>query len=167
METCLRERSGLRAAEIFQGALPEALATLEARSTLTTVDAGEPIYTPDLTSELSVYVVIDGSVGIYRSVDSNRRLELAEIGPGGSFGEFSVVVGAPHSASAEARAPTTLARIPADAFMEFLHNHPEVALNLLRKLVGLVRGLDDRLVRKSTADHATTIVFEKLLRFTV
>lgn len=167
METCVQERSGLSAAEIFHGASPEALAMLEAGSMLQSFAAGDTIFAAESTSDPCVYVVIEGRAGIYRTNGADERLELAEIGPGGSFGEFSVIGGGHRSANAEALAPTALWQIPSSAFLTFLHDHPEVAINLLRKLVGLVRNLDDRLARKSSADHATTIVFEKLLRFTL
>jgi CRP-like cAMP-binding protein len=75
-----------------------------------------------------LYVLIDGEVEVVRGGTS-----VAVIGePGAIFGEMSVLLDLPHTATVRARTPVTV-RAPEDA-ATFLRQHPEIAFYLARLL---------------------------------
>ena len=87
-----------------------------------------------------LYIVVDGGARIVAGND-----ELARLGPGDFFGELSVIDQRPRAASAYAVDDTVclaLASWDLDAVME---REPQLALNLLKELVGRLRNTDAQL----------------------
>ena len=75
-----------------------------------------------------LFVLVDGEVEVFRGGTS-----VAVIAEAGSiFGEMSVLLDLPHTATVRARTPVTV-RAPEDATV-FLRHHPEIAFYLARLL---------------------------------
>jgi CRP/FNR family transcriptional regulator, cyclic AMP receptor protein len=75
----------------------------------------------------AVYVIVEGEVAVVID-DEDRRV----LGTGAFFGEVSVLLGEPASASIVTRAPTRCLIVPGEAFGAFLLAHPEVMLRVLK-----------------------------------
>jgi CRP/FNR family transcriptional regulator, cyclic AMP receptor protein len=97
-----------------------------------------------------VYFVVSGTVRVW--LPSLRRTDviLSDIGAGEFFGEMAALDGRPRSASVTALTTATVARMPALAFRETIHGHPEVCDQILRLLSARIRLLDLRVVEFST-----------------
>jgi CRP-like cAMP-binding protein len=108
--------------------------------------AGEVIVGAEPDARHDVFVVLEGSVHVYRKAPCGDDVALAELGPGSIFGEFAAIDDRPGSATVCAAGETRLAEIPRGAFVDLLSRDPTVALNLLRRLVQIVRGLDEKMV---------------------
>lgn len=125
------------------------------------------------------YLLITGSVHIYRLSDSGRMLVLHVIRPGESFAEvplFEPDADPTYPATAETLEDSRLLFIPAEPFLRFVDEHPRACLHMLgeiaRRQREAVRQLDalslqdvqGRLARhlaeraaESTETDATTI----------
>jgi CRP/FNR family transcriptional regulator len=95
------------------------------------------------------YLLIEGSVHIYRLSESGRMLVLHVIRPGESFAEvplFEERTDPGYPATAEALEDSTLVFFPADVFLDFVDAHPRTALHMLgqmaKRLRAAVRQLD-------------------------
>lgn len=79
-------------------------------------DPGEVIF---FEGELGmqVYIVEDGKVEIYKNRDG-AEMSVAMIGPGGLFGEMSLIDGEPRMASARVVEQSVIVSVNKKAFME-------------------------------------------------
>jgi len=88
------------------------------------------------------YLLIEGSVHVYRLSPEGRMLVLHVIRPGESFAEvplFEHEDGDTYPATAEALTDSTALFFPADAFLSFIDTHPRSALHMLGELAGRLR----------------------------
>lgn len=110
---------------------------------------GDEIFSEDSTPD-GVYIVKDGLVEIYRSLDTPegvRDVELDRVGPRGMFGEMGLIDHQPRSASARALGPTTLLFISRKDFQKHLDQLPPWVTILIRSFVHRLRDANERLVR--------------------
>lgn len=84
-----------------------------------------------------MYVVMEGSASI-----SIKGTVVETVGPGGIFGEMSLVDEAPRSASATATSDCTLLAIDRKKFIELVKSNPEFGIELLRNLAERLRYLN-------------------------
>ncbi len=91
----------------------------------------------------SLYIVLSGRVKTYASSDDGREVILAEYGPGEYFGELSID-GEKRSASIKAIEACRCRLVPGSELREFLAEHPDFALHLTHKLIGMVRRLTEQ-----------------------
>jgi len=91
----------------------------------------------------SLYIVLSGRVKTYASSDDGREVILAEYGPGEYFGELSID-GEKRSASIKAIEACCCRLVPGSELREFLAEHPDFALHLTHKLIGMVRRLTEQ-----------------------
>lgn len=138
------------------------LAGLEQHCRWRRVVAGQRIL--DRSSDnRDVFFVVEGSV---RAVDfsaTGREVVYAVIGAGGHFGELSAIDGLARSASVVAIEDCLLAALTPTQFESLIRGQPEVAVALLRKLVGMIRTTDERLTELTTLT-AIARVCRELLR---
>ena len=90
----------------------------------------------------SLYVILSGKARIYVSDDKGREMQLNQIGPGEYFGEVTLD-GGPRSASVMALEDCRCAVVKRAELLQFLEQHPDFALHVLRKLAYRVRMLTD------------------------
>lgn len=86
----------------------------------------------------SLYILLEGRVKIYGSSPNGREIVYNTHGPGEYFGEMTLD-GGPRSASVMTLEPCECIVVPGAEVREFLATHPDFAMHLIVKLIGLVR----------------------------
>ena len=126
----------LKSAPVFEHVAGEDLAPLARIAEVEVHAAGEPIV---LEGEIgdALYIIVSGRV----RVEHSGRV-IAELGPGDTVGEMSVLDSEPRSANVTAAEETEVLRIGSDAFYETLHEQAEIAEGVIRMLCRRVRRLD-------------------------
>lgn len=136
---------------IFSGLEPAQLARLQPHCRLARYHAGEVLLTEGDRGE-SLAVVLDGSVRVFLPAEGQDKarftdLDLATLGPGELFGEYSFIDLRPASASVAAVSDCTIMHIGYDDLRTVLRGHCELACrfyeNLLLVLTDRLRA-DDR-----------------------
>jgi uncharacterized membrane protein len=84
----------------------------------------------DVGTEL--FVVDTGQVAITVPDERGDHITLQTLGPGGVFGEISLLDGGPRTATARAVSDSALLMLPREAFHGFLREHPDAAIDLLQ-----------------------------------
>ncbi len=110
-----------------------------------------------------VYFVVQGCVRIVIYSASGRELTLDDLLTGAFFGELAAIDGLPRSASVMAVQDTVIASLPADQFLRLLHDYPEMATRVMRRLAAIVRTATERIIDLSTLG-ANNRVHAELLR---
>jgi CRP-like cAMP-binding protein len=82
----------------------------------------------------TLYLVEAGAVAITAPDVRGEHVVLDTLGPGGMFGELSLLDGGPRSATVRAITDSTLLALPRDAFHAFLRQRPDAAIDLLQML---------------------------------
>lgn len=100
-----------------------------------------------------MFFIVEGHVEIIKQFDEKSHV-IAELGPGRSVGEMSLIDGAPRSASVRAKDDLSLIVLKNEDFRKLLDEHPAIANKVLMGIATLL----------STSLRETNKVFtEKLL----
>jgi CRP/FNR family transcriptional regulator, cyclic AMP receptor protein len=110
---------------------------LSLNAPLSSYDAGEKIFLQDDAGG-RMYLVRSGRVQILTS-----GTVLENVGPGGLFGEMSLVDDAPRSAAAIALEPTEVAIIDRPMFLALIQQQPECALQVMALLANRIRKMNE------------------------
>ncbi|MBI3515858.1 MAG: Crp/Fnr family transcriptional regulator [Proteobacteria bacterium] len=110
-----------------------------------------------------VLFVRHGLVRVVQFTASGREISYADIGPGGHFGEMAAIDGGPRSAYVIALHDTVAGVLPGKDFLGLMRSHHEFALNVMRTLTAVVRGINVRL-RDLSALRAPDRVAVELVR---
>lgn len=113
----------------------------------------------------AIYIVLEGRVRAYGSAEDGREIVYGDMGPGEYFGEMTLD-GGPRSASVMTLEPTTCVVVTGANVRDFLGSHPDFALHLIRKLIGLVRRSTDT-VKSLALDDVYTRIKKLLLEMAV
>jgi CRP-like cAMP-binding protein len=146
METATNAPMDLSGCSLFDDLGKEARLALERSCRERRFLPGEDIVGSQFAVRHNVFVVLEGNVHVYRTAPCGDDVALAELGPGSVFGEFAAIDDRPGSATVRSASETRLAEIPREAFVDLLKHDPTVSFNLLRNLVQLIRGLDEKMV---------------------
>ena len=98
----------------------------------------------------SIFFIIEGTVRLTYYAVSGQEVILGDLIAGEMFGELAAIDGQRRSATGVVKADALLAVLPADAFIDLIRTHHQIALALLRRLTALVRRLTERVVDFST-----------------
>jgi CRP/FNR family cyclic AMP-dependent transcriptional regulator len=107
----------------------------------------------------SLYVVLSGRVKVFVADDNGKELVLGTIAAGDFFGEL-VLDGGPRAASIMTLEASRFFIIPQRDAEALLSGNPQFARHLMRKLIGKVRSLTERV-----RDLALRDVYSRLVRF--
>lgn len=107
----------------------------------------------------SLYIMLSGKVRVFSSDDKSKEVTLLIQEPGSYFGEIALLTNEPRSASVVALEKTACAVISKNDFINWLMNHPDVAIDLLRILSEKVRQLTDKL-----REMALSNVYERTVK---
>lgn len=110
----------------------------------------------DTTS--SLYIILSGKVRIFGSDDKSKELTLMIQEAGSYFGEIALLSDEPRSASVVALENTTCAVISKTDFINWLMQHPEVAIMLLGVLSNKIRQLTEK-----AKQMALSNVYERII----
>jgi uncharacterized membrane protein len=122
---------GLAAISLFKDLAPEALEKMSSLMENVSFKAGETIFHARERGD-ALYVVHSGKVRIWVHDEDCKEVTLAELDPGDFFGELSVLDGSERSASATAVADSLVHRLRREDFQDFLLQHPQAALEVIR-----------------------------------
>ena len=107
------------------------------------------------------HVITDGNVEFTTNDASGAELVLDGAGPGGFFGEMSMITGEPRSARVKAvNAVTTLA-LDREEFLKFLMTHPHASIDVLT-VIGRRLYRTDALLRKTVSKNVNEVVDERM-----
>lgn len=110
---------------IFQKLSSEDLAKLVKIATKRSFPVGTVVFFEGDRAD-ALYVILTGSVKVYRTFDDGREKVLATLGHGDFFGEYAILDGHPRSASVTAIAPTEMLSIAQRDFRTFANGSPDV-----------------------------------------
>jgi CRP-like cAMP-binding protein len=121
--------------------------------TLSRYQAGEVIIRENDLGE-TAYVITQGQVEISKEL-AGRKVHLAYLGVGETFGEMSMIDEKPRSATVTAVTETLVSEIRRDDFFNSFQTHPEVALTLLKVLFERLREADATILQlqKTNPQH--------------
>lgn len=91
---------------------------------------GEPLFSEG-DSGTDMYIVLSGAVAVSVADADGGELTLSEIGPGGFFGEMSLVEDAPRSATCRLIEDGELLKLGGAAFEEIMRTRPAAAAKVL------------------------------------
>jgi CRP/FNR family cyclic AMP-dependent transcriptional regulator len=97
-----------------------------------------------------VYFIISGRVRVVNHSPSGREIAFHEMDAGDYFGELAAIDEEPRSATVVALNNSLLASVSPDTFINLLHDHPEMAIEVMRELARFVRVSTNRIMELST-----------------
>jgi CRP-like cAMP-binding protein len=95
-----------------------------------TYDADDPIVKEGSTGT-ALYIILSGKARVERGGEA-----IGELGPGEFFGELALIEEHPRSATVVAVTETDCLLFPAWEFTALLKEHPEIAVPIMRALIG-------------------------------
>ncbi len=107
------------------------------------------------------YIITGGHVQIFMYDAGGKELLLQELGPGGFFGELSMLTGDPRSARVRAVDDVAVMTLKREEFFAFLRKFPSAAIDVLIELGGRLHNLDD-ILRKSVSRNVNEVDQERL-----
>ena len=94
----------------------------------------------------TMYLVIKGSLQISKRVIEGAEKVITTLGVGQYAGEMSLLTGAQRSATGRAIEDTEVVEIDQEAFMQLLHDQPQVGLDLMRQMAQRVHETTEELI---------------------
>ncbi|MEM6293639.1 MAG: cyclic nucleotide-binding domain-containing protein [Myxococcota bacterium] len=140
----------LRKVTLFEGLLPVHLRRIASLVHEVSYKRGDSVFRHGDEGD-GLYLIVEGSIRISRSVSGMGEEALAVLAPGMYFGEMSIVDDdSPRSADAIANEPARLLRLPKDDLRDLMFVDRELAYELLwrfvRTLSKRLRESNDRLL---------------------
>ncbi len=86
----------------------------------------------DGDNDAALFLVVTGSLGVVIPGEAGERRVIAEVGPGETVGEISLLTGDDHSAELVALRDTEILRVGPDEFAALAARHPKVILDMMR-----------------------------------
>jgi CRP-like cAMP-binding protein len=83
-------------------------------------------------------LLIEGRLEVYKEVAQGQHKKLAEIRPGKSIGEMSVIDGLPNSATVISGDPSVLIILSRQDLTQIANTHPQVGIKLLWHIANLL-----------------------------
>ena len=121
----------------------------------------------------AMYLIESGRVRISIRDEDDQEVTLAELAQGDFFGEMAIIDGRQRSADAQVIEDARLAILSREAFLSFVRNNPDVALEMLSALTDRLRRTDELLrsrvsrnaneeeqARLTVADRAADLIAE-------
>jgi CRP/FNR family cyclic AMP-dependent transcriptional regulator len=108
----------------------------------------------------ALYVLIEGELAVYLTDDEEGRgIVLNTLQPGDYFGELGLLGEEHRTASVKSLSQAKVASIERAAFLEFIAERPEFALDIIRNLVKRVSALSE-----SVGDLALLDVYRRVVK---
>jgi HD-GYP domain-containing protein (c-di-GMP phosphodiesterase class II) len=149
---------------LFYSLNPAVLASIASKVQVKTYEAGESIVREGEIGD-SFYLIKEGRVHVLKS-SGEDELVLSELGVSEGFGEMSLLIDQPRSATVRAIGPTIALKLTKDDFSELMRGWPELASKMHRLVderVSLLESLDnDEAKSKFRADRAFALEYADL-----
>lgn len=88
------------------------------------------------------YIIDEGEVQIFTKDEDGKRLNLATLNAGESFGEFAMIDRTPRSASAQAITLTRVYKVSEEGYQSLLNDLPIWAQNFMKSFTKRVRQMN-------------------------
>lgn len=108
-----------------------------------------------------LYCIFEGRIKLYKMGEDGKRQIVRIAGPGDLLGYRSLFVDEPYSATAEAIEDSVICCIDKNAFFPVLSNHPDLALNIIKKLSVELReaeNLATRIAQKNVRERMAELL---------
>ncbi|HEX6308019.1 MAG TPA: Crp/Fnr family transcriptional regulator [Longimicrobiales bacterium] len=151
----------LKRLPLFRGLSDEALAAVADRTVLRELPRNAVLFREGEASR-GLFVVLDGSVKVYRSTPDGREQVLYVEVPTHTLAELPLLDGGPYPASARAAEPSLVLFLPRDDFQRLYRTNPEIADAVIHDLGQRLRRLV-RLVERVTLKDVPSRVAAALL----
>lgn len=150
---------------LFYSLNPAVLASIAAKVQVTHFNPGQDIVHEGEIGD-SFYLIKEGRVRVLKETDGNQ-LVLSELGVSEGFGEMSLIIDQPRSATVRAIGPTTALKLTKDDFSELMRSWPELAMKMHRLVderVSLLESLDAdaEAISKFRADRSFALEYADL-----
>lgn len=116
--------TALRSVSVFRHLPNSTLSSLQDNSSLVSVPVGSSIVQEGEPGD-ALYIIIHGTAKVSHA-DHNRKLNLAILQSGEYFGEWSLLTGAPRTATVSALTQVDMVRVDCASFLKFIQEHPEI-----------------------------------------
>ncbi|MEW6051906.1 MAG: Crp/Fnr family transcriptional regulator [Candidatus Zixiibacteriota bacterium] len=146
----------LSRSQLFSQLDPKALAEVADAAAVRETSRQEMIFFEGEIAH-AFYVVGKGKVKIFKMSPDGKEQILMIAGPGDSFAEAALFAGGKYPASAQALEDSTLAVIARDKFVALLGRNPDIAVNLIARLSGLLRKMTALVEELSLTDVTTRL----------
>ena len=100
----------------------------------------------------TLFLIQKGRFKVSRMSDDGREVILSIIGPGGFFGELSLIDGKTRSASVTAIEDSEALLLYRSEFIELLEDYPQIGISLLKELASRIRKSDTQIKSLSLQD---------------
>jgi CRP/FNR family cyclic AMP-dependent transcriptional regulator len=107
------------------------------------------------------YIITEGEVQVTIQDASGQDVILQDLGPGGFFGELSMLTNEPRSARVFAVSNVKVLALERDEFFAFLQKRPHAAIDVLVELGGRLKAMDS-ILRRSVSRNANVVDDESL-----
>lgn len=124
----------LRAVPDFTGLDDRTLLTIVGASSNLFWPAGSTVFEKGAPTE-GLYIVLSGRVRIYE-VAGDHEEDVVTVGPGGFFGEHSLLLDAVHSKYAQAVEASEVMVVPRESFQSVMSDNPEIVAHLMERMEG-------------------------------
>ncbi len=121
--------------------------------------------------EHTLYIIIDGRVGVTQRLEDGEERLLGILGPGKSFGEMSLIDDTPRMATCTTLTETTVLEVDESVFDQVVMDSPAIAYAMLRKILENSRAIDQAAIEElnkknrslETAYHQLQAAQEKIV----
>ncbi|QYO68532.1 Crp/Fnr family transcriptional regulator [Leptolyngbya sp. 7M] len=151
--------SWLQRTLVFQGLSRSQLVSIVQIAQLQSLNKGELLFKQG-SEATGFFVVKSGRVKVFQVSPTGKEQILNIFESGENFAEVAALDGKPFPASAATLEPTELIFFPRKAFLDLLHQHPDIAINMLislsqhlRHLTGVIEDLSFKDVPQRLATY--------------
>jgi CRP-like cAMP-binding protein len=141
----------LSESQLFSGLDERSLDKVSEAAVLRKAVKQEMIFFEGETAE-AIFIVGKGKVKIFKMSQDGKEQILMIAGPGDTFAEAALFGGNKYPASAQALEDSEVAMISRERFVALLGENPDLAVNLIARLSGLLRKLASLVEKLSLTD---------------
>lgn len=121
----------------------------------------------DLASPHGVFVLTEGIVELSQRDGKWDTVPVGWLSAPACFGEFAAIMSCPGATSVRTVTACEVGELSEEKFNQLLNEYPSFSLRLLKKVVSIVRALDDDIVRLHLADSILAAAHRKALLRTI
>lgn len=129
---------------LFDG-LPEEDIQALMHAAIKRIIPAKTVFIEQETSSETAFLILDGSVNVYRIDENGDEIGICILGSGDIVGEMSLIDHEPRSAFVKTLTETTVLTLSQTDFVNILQKHPKIAIHLLSSLSKRLRTTNQHL----------------------
>jgi len=150
----------LRAVPLFQQLRDDQLASITGAGHIVSLGAGQVVFLEGDPAD-TLYIVLSGSVTIYRRDTEGVEVVIASVEAGGFFGEIALLDGGARSASVRVATDAEFLTVERPAFLQLLAASPALLSTILGDLTSKVRTTTEKFFNDQLAAQAIQLEMER------